>query len=144
MSNAMASKGISVKVKRAKLLDMMVEALARLEKQLVDYKAMQDENSATAKREHAIMQKAIKSGAGTITEFDARSSSWDDAGNRFVSVRIALPLKKFPRTITVDENFSQYDAMRGISALKSAIKLLGISEVEEVSTTSYAGVVEYL
>lgn len=140
----MASKGISVKVKRTKLLDMMVEALARLEKQLADYKAMNDENSVLAKREHALMQKAIKTGAGTITEFDARSAMWDDDGNRFVVVRISLPLKKFPRTITVSEDFSQYDAMRGITALKSAIKLLGISDVEEVSTTSYAGVVEYL
>jgi hypothetical protein len=144
MSNAMATKGISVKVKRTKLLDMMVEALARLEKQLADYKAMQNENSVTAKREHAIMQKAIKSGAGTITDFNARSSSWDDDGMRQVSVTILLPLKKFPRTMTVDENFSQYDAARGITALKSAIKLLGISDVEEVSTTSYAGIVEYL
>lgn len=140
----MTGKGISVKVKRTRLLDMMVEALARLEKQLADYKAMNDENSVLAKREHALMQKAIKTGAGTITEFDARSATWDDDGNRFVVVKISLPLKKFPRTITVDENFSHYDTTRGITALKSAIKLLGISEVEEVSTTSYAGVVDYL
>lgn len=142
----MGKKSMNVKVRREKVIAALEEAM---EKRIAEVKRYND-----AKAEHdELMKSWIVEAVAAIngkdaTERNGQMRSWvDSGGRRYVEVSAYVKpdaLRAQPEFTPPDGTARRHTNETAIEEMKHALLVLGMSEEEFVSASTYASVIQYL
>jgi hypothetical protein len=142
----MSKKSINVKVRREKVIAALQEAM---NKRVAEVKKYDD---AKAKHDE-LMKSWIAEAVAAITDADATDRNgqmrhWtDNNGRRYVEVSAYVKpdaLRLQPEFTPPDGTARRHANETAIEEMRHALLVLGMSEEEFVSASTYASVVQYL
>jgi hypothetical protein len=137
----MTRRSISVKIPTAKLI-------ASLEAKLSEYASMRD-NYDSLKAEHdkamvewrAEVSKLVS--PQNLKEVGVSGASWRNPGYQEISVSYLIPEGDIPKQPEAPKAFS-YIEREAMDNIGNALRILRMTEQEEVSTSTYNAVAQYL
>lgn len=135
------ARNISVKIPTAKLI-------SALEVKLEEYNSMRDNyDSLRAKYEKAMVkwraEVAKLASPKTIKEVNVAGPSWRNPGYQEIIVSYLIPEGNIAEQPEAPKAFS-YIEREAVENIENAIRILRMTEQEEVSTSTYNAVAKYL
>jgi hypothetical protein len=135
----MSTKPMNVKVSTLKLIKALETALAKRQKEVVDYKKARE----AYEKEYEAFEKSLVKLVGTnkLTFMSSRiQDSWRDEPKELTlsfNISSSLKLPQAPESIGHMHNHQ-------IEEIKNAISILKMTDDEYVGTSTYKGVAQYL
>ena len=138
------ARSINVKIPTGKLVSALQDRLVALEAEIADYKAEREKFGNTVESWESSVLKA----AGVKrNEFfkDARIGTPYNAPHHYeVEVRYYIPIASVDERPVFDSGVSTWQNEEAIKEIGNAIRILKMTDQEEVSTSTYNAVSRYL
>jgi len=131
------TRAVTVKVKVADLVSALETTKKRLQSEIDAYDSLKAKHEKATKAWEAQVAKIASQGKGTVTE--VRKYSWM---NGEVRVELKFPAGTLPEQPTAPESVVAHDS--SIQTIDNALKLLKMTTQEEVSTTAYKDIIDFI
>jgi hypothetical protein len=142
----MGKKSINVKVRREKVIAALQEAM---DKRVAEVKKYDDAKAKHDELMKSWISEAVAAINGEdVTERNGQMRTWvDNGGRRYVEVSAYVKpeaLRLQPEFTPPDGHARRHTNENAIEEMKHALLVLGMSEEEFVSASTYASVIQYL
>lgn len=146
------SKTLSVKVKTTKLVEALRKALTEREQRFANNKKLEaDYEKAHEKWKAEVIKQvnaSIKNGKARLSDFMVGEPyRWNSSENKDkfrVQLEYLVPKSLLATQPEQPKLYPEYEFRNDKEALENAIRVLELSDSEEVSTSTYHSVVKYL
>jgi hypothetical protein len=135
------ARSISVKIPTAKLISALETRLAEYEDIRDNYDALKEKHDKSMSKWREEVSKLVS--PKNIKEISVSSVSWRNPGHHEVNVGYLVPDKSIPEQPEAPKAFS-YVERDAITEIENAIRILRMTDQEEVSTSTYNAVAQYL
>lgn len=142
----MASKGtnaLNVKVKRVALIEALHLAVKNRETRRTEHTKAQKDWEKTEKDFRASLIALVGTKKLTLKETNYRERGYRTEGAE-VEFTFSMTGVTFPEQPEILRTWSEWQINEEISQIKNALAILGMSDEEYVSTSTYKGVAQYL
>ena len=136
------SKTINVKVPTKKIISALEDSLKKRKQAIADYEKEVAEYEKHEQEVAKAIAEAVVSGKAKITEVREGYANWrnDKSKTYVLDVEVAKTFIK-----TKERPMNETRALNEeISEIENAVRILKMTEAQEVSTSTYAGVARYL
>ena len=136
------SKTINVKVPTKKIISALEDSLKKRKQAIADYEKEVAEYEKHEQEVAKAIAEAVVSGKAKITEVREGYANWrnDKTKSYVLDVEVAKTFIK-----TKERPMNETHALnKEISEIENAVRILKMTEAQEVSTSTYAGVARYL
>lgn len=135
-------KTINVKVPTKKIISALEDSLKKRKQKIADYEKEVAEYEKYEKEIGQTIVEAVTAGKVKITSVREGYHNWRSDKNQTYVLEVAVPkslikLKEQPVNNT-------YTLKQEIEEIENAVRILKMTDAEEVSTSTYAGVARYL
>lgn len=142
----MASKGtnaLNVKVKRVALIEALHLAVKHRETRKTEHAKAQKDWEKTEKDFRASLIALVGTKKLTLKETNYRERGYRTEGAE-VEFTFSMTGVTFPEQPEILRTWSEWQINEEINQIKNALAILGMSDEEYVSTSTYKGVAQYL
>jgi len=141
------AKSLTLKIKRAKIINSLNESLAKRTKR---YSTQEQERAKYEKAVEAYnlaVVKLIKAGKGTVEE--ASRNEWYERdhktkGKLAFSVTVLVPVGSLPDEPVAPSTYHKWEYERDTEAISNALRMLEMCDEEYVSAGTLKSISEYL
>jgi hypothetical protein len=137
----MTRRSISVKIPTAKLISALEAKLKEYEDMRDNYDSLKAKHDKEMTKWRAEVSKLVS--PKNMKEVGVSTTSWRNPGYHEVTISYLVPDGNVPEQPEAPKAFS-YVEREGIDNIKNALNILRMTEQEEVSTSTYNAVAQYL
>ena len=142
----MASRSIAVRIKTSKVIESLEASLEKMRKDKETEKARKEQYD----KEHEAWLNAVKKAALDMPkpkDLDRVSVSYrygSNAGAYKVEIVVDVPANKVPPKPESPETMADWEYRDAVENIENALRLLRMTDQEEVSTGTYNKIAKYL
>lgn len=141
----MASRSIAVRIKTAKVIESLEASLKKMSKEKETEKARKEKYA----KDLEAWEKKVKGYALKMPkpkEAQLASHAYYMRGNNSVSVQftVEVPKDKVPARPEMPETMADWEYREAVENIENALRLLRMTDQEEVSTGTYNKIAKYL